>query len=265
MSPSWRNRVLIGLAPERLTALALGGVMQPRLLDRHAVSLHEQPGAAWEAGVAALQTLLAEAPWRGRLITVILSSHYVRHAIVPPASGLSESEQQALAAAVFKEVFGDLAGDWELRVSPSRRGSGSLACGVSRPLLAALRSVCGESGRLHSIQPGLMPVFNSVQGRIGKSVACLALVEPGRVTLASVANGQWQYIDSRAGNGHTLPQLLLEEGELHERPPGGILWLCDLAGATRLPADSFWSCRPIPPPRLTGVEDISSLAVWGLA
>ena len=110
-----------------------------------------------------------------------------------------------------------------------------------------------------------MPIFNSVRRNIGTSIACLALVEPGRVTLASVGNGQCKYIDSRAGDGSMLPQLLLDEGELHEQKPGGILWLCDLTGDTCLPSDSFWSCKHISPPRLAGFEEISSLAVWGLA
>lgn len=264
MSPLWRRRVLIGLAPERLTALALGGVLRWRLLDRHAVTLHEQsPAASWERGLTELEALLSEPPWRGREITVVLSGHYVRHAIVPPGRGLSDAEQQALARVVFQNIFGELARDWELCVSPAPPGHATLACGVPRALLTALRTVCDGVGRLRSIQPGLMPVFNQVRRKIGNSVACIALVESGRVTLATVGNGQWKYVDSRAGNGNTLPQLLLEEGELHQRQPGGILWLCDMTGATRLPSESFWSYKRIAWPHLADFDEIPSLAIWG--
>jgi hypothetical protein len=260
-----RERVLVGLAPERLSALVVGGFWQKRLIDRHAVLLAEQDAAHWDKGVAALAKLLDEPAWHGRDVHVVLSAHYVRHAIVPPGPGMSDAERHNLAEVVFREVFGDLARDWDLRVSPSADGMPTIACGAPRSLLAALREACHGRGRLLSIQPSLMPVFNRVRQQMGKAVGCLAVVEPGRITLAALENGQWKYVDSRAGGGSLLPQLLLEEGELHARQPGGILWLCDVSGDARVPAGSFWSHRHVEPPGLPGVEGVANLAVWGMA
>jgi hypothetical protein len=264
VSPSWRERVLVGLAPERLSALVVGGLWRMRLIDRHAVPLPIQEAVHWESGVAALEKLLQEPAWQGRDITVILSGHYVRHAVIPPGSGMSDAERRNLAEVVFREVFGDLARDWELRVSPTKDAMPTIASGVPRPLLTALRNACQGRGRLLSIQPSLMPVFNRVRTQVARAVGCLALVEPGRVTLAALENGQWKFVDSRAGTGNLLPQLLLEEGELRARQPGGILWLCDLSGDARLPAGSFWSHKRIEPPRLSGFDGISNLAIWGM-
>ncbi|HET7775248.1 MAG TPA: hypothetical protein VFK74_02700 [Azospira sp.] len=265
MSPLSRKRILIGLSPERLSALALGGLLRPHLLDRHAVLLHGQDAGEWEQGMPALEALLAEPAWGGGNIRIVLSGHYVRHAIIPAGSNLSVAERQVLAEAVFRDTFGDLARDWELRVSLPSPGKRTLASGVPRGLLAALRGACAKRGRLDSIQPALMPIFNHVRREIGDSVACLALVEPGRTTLAFVEHGQWKYIDSRAGTGGALPQLLLEESELNQRQPGGILWLCDLSDSARLPGGSFWSHREIEPPALAGFDGISNLAIWGAA
>jgi hypothetical protein len=265
VSPSWRERVVVGLAPDGISALALGGLWRARLLDRHSVLLQGQDAANWDKGIEALQRLLAEPAWSGRDVTVILSSHYVRHAVVPPGQSLTDAERRSLAEVVFRDVFGDLARDWELRVSPAGSGLPALACGVPRALLASLQSVCEGRGRLQSVQPSLMPVFNSVRRDIARAIGCLALVEPGRITLAWVENGQWKHVDSRAGTGGLLPQLLLEESELHGRQPGGILWLCDMTGAARLPAGTFWSHKRVDPPRLGGFDDISGLAVWGAA
>lgn len=264
MSLLSRERVLVGLAPERLSALVVGGLWRTRLIDRHALLLSDQDAVHWEKGVAALAKLLDEPAWTGRDIGVILSGHYVRHAVIPAGSGMSDAERRNLAEVVFREVFGDLARDWELRVSPMAGGVPTIACGAPRPLLAALRETCEGRGRLQSIQPSLMPVFNRVRQHMAKAVGCLALVEPGRITLAALDNGQWTYVDSRAGSGNLLPQLLLEEGELHERQPGGILWLCDLSGDARVPAGTFWSHKRVDPPSLAGFDGISSLAVWGI-
>lgn len=265
MSPSWRERVVVGLAPERLSALLLGRGWRPRLLDRHALPLVGQEAGGWDAGIKALTTLLDEPGWRGRDIAIVLSGHYVRHAIFPVSTGLSDRERQALAALVFDNTFGDLAREWELRVSPPHKGLQTLACGMPRALLEALKTVCAGRGRLSSLRPGLMPVFNRIRRDIGRSVGCLALVETGRTTLAFFELGQWKYVDSRAGNGHSLPLLLLEEAELSARQPGGILWLCDLTAAASLPDDTFWSLRQVVPPALDGVDGQDNLAVWGMA
>jgi hypothetical protein len=260
-----RDRVFVGLAPERLTALAVGGRWRAKLIDRHALPLPEQEAGHWDEGVAALAGLLGEPAWRGRDVNVVLSAHYVRHVVVPPGEGMKEAERRNLAEVVFREVFGDLARDWDLRVSPARDGQPTVACGAPRALIAGLREVCQGRGRLLSIRPSLMPVFNRVRKQMADAVGCLALVEPGRITLAALDNGQWRYVDSRAAGGALLPQLLLEEGELHARQPGGILWLCDLSGDARLPGGSFWSRKRIEPPTLPGVDGISDLAVWGAA
>lgn len=282
MSPSWPDlsgrtpfagRAAVGLSPHQLSAFALDGRFRPRLSDRHLLPLPEQPPSVtvWDSGIGALDSLLAEPGWRGRDITVILSGHYVRHAVVPAGPGLSSDGLLSLAQIVFRDIFGELAGDWELRVSPPRSGEATLASGVPRALLASLETVCEAHGKLRSVQPCLMAVFNHVRRAIGSSSASLALVEAGRVTLASVDHGQWLYVDSRAGGSNVLPQLLLEEGELYERKPGGILWLCDLTGSVFLPPDTYWSQHRIEPPKIGGVVPgegseaglAMNLALWG--
>ncbi|HEX8963561.1 MAG TPA: hypothetical protein VF801_11215 [Rhodocyclaceae bacterium] len=264
MSLLSRDRVLVGFAPERLTALAVGG-WRARLVDRHARLLAGQDAGRWDQGIAALEALLNEPAWHGRDVHVVLSAHYVRHVVVPAAPGMSDAERLNLAEVVFREVFGELARDWDLRVSPGRDGVPTIGCGAPRGLIAALRDAVKGRGRLAAIQPSLMPVFNRARRDMEKAVGCLALVEPGRITLASLANGQWQYVDSRAGGGGLLPQLLLEEGELHARQPGGILWLCDLSGDARVPGGGFWSHKRVDPPALPGFDGLSNLAVWGMA
>lgn len=304
MSPSWRERVAIGFSPLGVSALRVGRGWRPRLRDRHAVllggrlagdfagggsghrvgntlgntvgdSAGDSVGASvgdsfgnaadWTAGIAALEALFTEPAWRGRDIAVVLSAHYVRHVVLPAGPRLAEAERQALAAALLQECFGDPVRDWAVRVSPVRAPVPTVACAVPPGLLAALRAVCAGRGRLRSIRPVLMPFFNRVWPAIGRTAGCLALVEPGRITLASVADGRWQHIDSRAGEGAALPRLLLESGTVHGRQPGGLLWLGDLTGHAVLPDPALWSHLPVPPPRLPGIAVPPCLAAWGLA
>jgi hypothetical protein len=260
----WREHVLIGFAPERLSALALGRWPRQRLIDRHSVPLSAHGPADWDKGLEALQLLLAEPAWNHRAIHIVLSSHYVRHAIIPDASTLSAEAIKALAGAIFAERYGELARDWELAVSATGGNRKTLACGAPRALLSALRMVSNNNGHLHSIEPSLMPVFNRIRGQIKHTVGCVALVEIGRITLACFDDEQWTYVDSRASDGSSLPQLLLEAGDMNDRQPGGLLWLCDFTGRANLPAGTLWSHRRISPPHISGVEADGGLAIWGL-
>lgn len=265
MSPLWPSKhIVVGFAPERLSALCLGGLLRPRLLDRHAVPLAGNDPAHWAEPLAALNALLNEPVWNGQNISVILSSHYVRYMLIPAGRSLTEAERLALAKVLFHESFGELADNWDIRVSPPGVGLPTIASGVPQELLADLEKTCAKRGRLTSVRPSLMPVFNRARRLMGKAAGYLAVIEAGRIVLVSVANGQWKSADSRAGDGASLPHLLQEESELHGRQPGGILWLSDLTGNVRLPTEAAWSHQRIDQPHLPGIDDIPNLASWGL-
>lgn len=260
----WARRILIGLAPDGLTALCVSGWLRPRLLDRHRVPLPPPHHGSWKEALRELGVLLDEPSWHDQRIAVVLSSHYVRHIVVPAARGLSTTERNALAGAVFRDTFGEASSDWEIRLSPGAGLAPTVACGIPHGLLSELHGVCDSRGRLESIRPSLMPIFNRARRLIRRSAGCLAIVEAGRLTLALVQDGRWLSILSRAADGQSLPHLLQEEGELYGRQPGGILWLCDINGGARLPIGTTWSLKRIEPPHLPGMDEVSDLANWGL-
>lgn len=264
MSLLSRDRLVIGLAPERLSALRVDGRLRPRIGDRYASALQAANGGQWDASIAALEILLDEPSWAARDLTLVLSSHYVHYALIPQGKGLAAAERDDLARLIFRNIFGELSSEWEIRVSPSG-GPQTVASAVPQAFLKALHDICDGRGRLRSIQPGLMAVFNRARPEIGSHSGTLALVEPGRVTLAAIENGQWQSVVSRAGRSGTLVQLLEDESELYGRSPGGALWLCDLAGEVQLPSGLPWQLQRLKPAP-AGVADngATSLAEWGV-
>jgi hypothetical protein len=190
-----------------------------------------------------------------------LSSHFVQYLVIPKGEGLSAQKQNDLAQLIFRNVFGELSHEWELRTSPSA-DQATLASGVPMPLLVALRDACEGRGFLRSIQPGLMPIFNRLRSQIGHESGILALVEPDRISLAIINRGQWQSIISRAGEGGALLPYLEEEQLVHGQRPGGLLWLCDLTGKVQFPIDSPWQVQPLNPVHASP-DSIPSLADWG--
>jgi hypothetical protein len=261
VSPLWREHLLVGLAPERLSALRVGTKLRPGIVERHEQALPAASAVQWDATFTALEILLEQPAWRGLDLTVILSSQYVHYAVIPAGKGLANSEQNDLAHLIFRNTFGDLSHDWELRVSPAGNQP-TLASGVPHAFLKGLRDACDGRGRLRSIQPALMTLFNKARSAFAYGKGTLALVEAGRISLAALDAGQWQTIVSRAAPSHALIRLLEEESELHGRNPGGVLWLCDMTGEAQLPAGSEWQLQSLKPPG--NAANGGALVDWGL-
>ena len=260
----WSRQVIVALALDRLSALLVGGIGRRRLLDRQAISLPTLTNS-WETTLPALEELFSESAWRGHRLHIVLSNHYVHYQALARSKGLTSGEMLKLAAVQFADTYGELAADWDIRISPPSRDGSTLACGVPSGLLAALRSSCEKKARLVSVRPALMPFFNRIRPMIGRSAGYMALIENGRLSIAVLEDGHWLSVSSRAGGHARLPQMLLEESELHQRLPGGLIWVCDLTGKAKLPTDPAWSSRLITPPGIPGLASQPDLANWGLA
>ena len=254
------ERLLVSLSPERMSAVRLVGRWRPRRLDERSVSLPGTGAPPWTPGLEALELLLDEPAWGGRELSVILASHFVHYALLPGGKQLAAVEQADLGRLIFRNIFGELARDWVLRISPAGKMP-TLASGVPKSLLSDLQAACEGRAVLNSIQPGLMTVFNRVRVQIDQHSGLLALVEAGRITLARIETGQWQSIVSRAWEADALPALLAEIQSLSGSAgqPGGRLWLCDLTGKAVVPSDPGWQLERL----VSGAAGAASLAAWG--
>jgi len=141
---------------------------------------------------------LPEIP-RGARVAAIVSSYHARYLLLPWSTNLSsENDWKAYAHHRFSEVFGPQAEDWDVRVSPSRRGAARLACGIERSLLDDLRRKVAESGaRLVSVRPGLMDAFNARRRAFRRAPGWLVAADQGRLTLALLVQGVWELVRVR--------------------------------------------------------------------
>lgn len=259
MSLLSRDHLIVSLSPERLNAIRLGGRWRRQFLDQHAVALPAST-PSWMSGLEALELLLDDLAWGSRGLSVILSGHHVFYAVLPKGERLAAKEQADLARLIFRNIFGELAHDWVLRVSPAGHRR-PLASGIPQAMLNALLAACGGRAILQSIQPGLMTVFNRSRAIIDQQSGVLALVEQGRITLAAIEQGEWQSIASRAWEASALPELMAEAHALSGLESSGRLWLCDLTGQAVAPPPPAWRLE-----RLTaGAFGAGSLAGWGIA
>ena len=203
MSRSWRDRLLVSLEPAALRWVRLAGAWAHRVTDQRSIEVDPADGrGAWHGAAGALGR--AAESWRGeRLrVSVVLSNHFVRYAIVPAPGGASgPDEEQALARFHFARIHGERAQAWELRLGRGRSGSPRLACAIDKDLFAAVKSCfpAQSRARLVSLQPYLMSAFNLWRSRMPKAGAWFLLPEDGRACLALHARGAWRAVQNVRG------------------------------------------------------------------
>jgi len=137
-------------------------------------------------------------PWHGALerlktvelgsarVTVELSNHLVRYALVPWSDALSTAaEEEAYVRHHFVKVHGERAKGWALRASESAAGEPRLASAIDAALVDALRKAFErKKAKLVSIQPALMARFNAARGSLPDDGAWLVVAEQERACIA---------------------------------------------------------------------------------
>jgi len=149
-------------------------------------------------------------PRRGK-VTVVLSAHLVRYAVLPWTATLSgEDEWMAYARHTFASTYGAIAANWTLRLCTTGRRKPRVACAVDTALLDAL----AENRCVISVQPRLMAEFNARRKQFDGAPAWLVLQETDRLTISLFADAEWKFIRVRQARGDWrtgLPDLLARE------------------------------------------------------
>jgi hypothetical protein len=194
----WRDRLLVSLAPTTVSWVRLSGGFKPRVVSKGTVEVSGEAALEpWQGAVAVLQEEAAELRRERLAVTVVLSNHFVRYAVVPPPDpAASRDEALALARFHFSKIHGERAAAWDVRLAGG--GKSTLASAIDKSLLDALKATFPPRGRakLVSVQPYTMSAFNFWRGKIGREGAWLLLVEPGPACLAMIARNDWVTIQN---------------------------------------------------------------------
>ena len=225
-----------GLFPERLrvrissTEILVGGK-----------SVACDPGFGAEPWQGALATLKGLEWTKPCQVSVVLSNHFVRYAVLPWSDALaSPAEEEAYLRHHFGKIHGERAKGWTLRASEDRRGAPRLASAIDSALVDELKKAFPKDGkaRLVSVQPELMEAANRWRDAIPREGAWLVLAEPERACLAMHREGAWRSVQNAKGEWLTL--LDRERYRLHEVPS-----LVLLAGAAAPAQSDDWEFREL--------------------
>jgi hypothetical protein len=199
VSPSWRNRLAIGLAPERVAVVQLKRGLRPTLGADRVRACAEASGAPWAGALETLDALLGELPAKGGTASVVLSNQFVRYVEVPWTTGVySDKDRLALASDCFRAVHGEAADHWQVVLDAPHFGRANLAAAVDRALVDGLRATLANRHlRLGSLRPHLAAAFDLWRSQLQADEGGFVVVEPGCVTALFRRGEAWSAVTNR--------------------------------------------------------------------
>jgi hypothetical protein len=198
--------LLIALFPTRVVAAKIEGGWRPRVAGKHIVDASvtdpaaTDAGAPWQPTITALDRLLGDFAASEMPATVIVSSRFVRYCIVPWRDNVvGESEHAEFARHCFRNIYGESAAGWEIRISSGGFRRNALASAVDAAMLRAVEGSLAVHGvPIASIQPNFMAACNRFRRQLnGYDSGCIAVLEPGRVALGIFDKAGWRSLGTR--------------------------------------------------------------------
>jgi len=200
VSPLWRDKLLIGMSPERLVLLRQSRGWRPVVRAKAIISVARATEPLWRAAVEMLaSTLSSDANWQEADAAIVLSNRFARYQLLPWSDAVgNDAERDRYARELFSQVYGDVSGEWEIRVTDTGYGAPWLACAVDRALIDQLtEAVTRGKSRLNSVMPHLAAALNRTRRTLKANDAWFVQIEPGRLDVALFVQGRWRALSSR--------------------------------------------------------------------
>jgi hypothetical protein len=196
VSPLWRDELGAYVSPHHLCLVRLQRGVQPRLTAEHEQRFEGVTDESWSRPLEALGTRLAEEPWRGARIRIVLADHWARYAIVPWVAALSSNEERlAHGRQLLGTLYGEAVAGWEVRISEAPPRATRVACAISGELIAAVRGVCLAQGcKLLSLQSQLVASYAAWRHALPLSNAWFVSIEQGSMAAARLARHGWDRV-----------------------------------------------------------------------
>lgn len=224
MSPLLRDELQIVLAPSQVSmarsamALTRRGVRRRVLAQASAACPAAAPGEpAWSGALQVLDQQLRGMSGLRANLRVILSSQFVRYAIVPSQPDLKPDEDAGYLRHYFAQMFGCSADGWDICAGAAPDGAPRLASAIDSALLLALRQLCAlDAIRLTAVVPQFASTFDRHRHGL-PARGWLVEAEPGCLCIGLFEDRRWLSVRTlRTGAAwlQDLPALLARETSL---------------------------------------------------
>ena len=209
MSHLWRNQIQAFFAPEQVDLVGLRRGMRPIQVVRLAALCEQFPDLpVWEGALQKLDQMIVDAA--GAEISITISNHFVRYTVIPAQTKIANpAELNAYAVFHMRDVYGDRAEAWVLGLSSWDPCSGAICAAIDRGLIERLEELTRRRKvKLKWIEPYLTSAFDRWCKSLDGKRMWFALIETGRICLASLSDGAWQRVCNQRILGNAEEELL---------------------------------------------------------
>lgn len=162
-----RDRLYLGVEPDRLTLVRLSGASSNRVVS--SATLLFEGGTSESTLVEALRQELRAPQWQKAESHIVLADRLVRYFVAERPPGARNIEEVQLAAGLrFEDIFGVPADEWKIRLDMPAWATNQLGCAIRKSFVADLVTACADAkSPAVSISPFAVAEFNRSHTRIG--------------------------------------------------------------------------------------------------
>ena len=192
-----RRALCIALAPELLTAVVRSGA---RVVAHSDVRIAGDGGQ--DSALGALRTYLRQAgpTLRGLPVALSISARWCHLSMLPWSEALRHEDSAArYSHAHFEAIYGDAARHLSIVCDDAPAGQPRLAAAIERELVTTLQAIAHENGNPRVAVESVVSVAARAIGAAGHPA--MAVIEPGRLVLATLSQGRVTGVDAHACRG----------------------------------------------------------------
>jgi hypothetical protein len=179
-----QDRLRILLAPQQLRSVVVQGKRLIEGSGRQVAVAHA--GGHWQASVDALRALLQQPQVASARLPmeISLSGRWSQMVLAPWSDALlSEPAAGHFLQTQLSALYGDNARGWSIASDDAPYGQTRAVCGIDSTLLQALKDTAAEYGHTCRV---IEPLLATALRPLDAAARALALIEPGRITMAAL-------------------------------------------------------------------------------
>lgn len=267
MSRLWRDQLHVFLAPGRVDWVRWKRGLKPIQTEKAtAVCETVEDGPVWAAALQQLDKILSDAA--GAELSLILSNHWVRYAVMPPQNEITTPEEvKSYADFRLREIYADRVDSWTFSISDWNPLTGAMCAAIPRDLLTQLEQLAADRRcKISVLEPYLASVYDRWQAQLQGDTVYMAVIEAGRICLAVIQRGIWQSVRNQRISHSAAEDLLtaLDQEAIWSgaKEAAGVVHLfAPEHPELTLPQDSGWSIIPLPSGKLPVLAHYPSVPV----
>jgi hypothetical protein len=197
------NQLLAVLSRDYVAAVSRSTGIISRQYDQKSiffsqpVSVVNEQMPIWSVMISQFDDMLASMQIKPKSqLHITLASCFIRYMALPPLlMPMSQAEKLAYATATYRETYGAVVDEWEIKLRDTPIGHATIVAAVDKKLLDALRRIALKHQlKMTSVQPYVMTVFNRLSRSIGQVSGYLVIVECNRLLLIDLEKGACQHL-----------------------------------------------------------------------